>query len=98
MAKKPRFGSDFYYLRGRESEHHYKLTLHGRSALIWLRFLQFEGGNRSTTMNVMTCTLIIRRIFIVYCLVGYLCPDFAPIYHDLVGCPDFYFSSLKTLI
>ena len=49
-------------------------------------------------MNVMTCTLIIRRIFIVYCLVGYLCPDFAPIYHDLVGCPDFYFSSLKTLI
>ena len=48
-------------------------------------------------MNVMTCTLIIRRIFIVYCLVGYLCPDFAPIYHDLGGCPDFYFSSLKTL-
>ena len=49
-------------------------------------------------MNVMTCTLITRRIFIVYCLVGYLCPDFAPISHDLGGCPDFYFSSLKTLV
>ena len=48
-------------------------------------------------MNARTCTSIIRRIFIVYCLVGYQCPDFAPIYHDSGGCPDFYFSSLKTL-
>ena len=48
-------------------------------------------------MNVRTCTSIISRIFIVYYSVGYLCPDFAPIYHDLGGCPDFYFSSLKTL-
>ena len=73
------------------------LTLHGKSAQIWLRFLQFEGGNLSTTMNVRTCTSTIRRIFIAYCSVGYLCPDFAPIYHLLGGCPDFYFSSLKTL-
>ena len=49
-------------------------------------------------MNVRTCTSIIRRIFIDHCLVGYLCPDFALIYYDLGGCPDFYFSSLKTLL
>ena len=37
------------------------------------------------------------EIFNVYILISYLCPDFAPIYHDLEGCPNFYLSSLKTL-
>ena len=61
----------------------------------WLRFLEYLWGGE---MNVRTCTSIIRRIFIDHCLVGYLCPDFALIYYDLGGCPDFYFSSLKTLL
>ena len=44
MAKVPRFGSDFYNLSRGELEHHYELTLRGKSAPNWLRILQFEEG------------------------------------------------------
>ena len=49
-------------------------------------------------MNVRTCTSIKRGNFYDYCLIGNLYTDFATIYHKLEGCPNFYFSSLKTLI
>ena len=38
-----------------------------------------------------------KEDFDIYCLLAYLCLDFALFYHDLEWCPDFYFSSLKTL-
>ena len=38
VAQVAQFGSDFY-----NSDHHYELTLHGKSARIWLQFLEYEG-------------------------------------------------------